>query len=34
MAAFPSRADCVLGDLLARHAAETPDRVYAVFDAT
>lgn len=29
---FPTRADCVLGDILADRAAQTPDRVYAVFD--
>jgi crotonobetaine/carnitine-CoA ligase len=32
MARFPTRADCVLGEILAARAAETPDRVYAVFD--
>ena len=32
MARFPSRSDCVLGDILAAGAAAMPDRVYAVFD--
>ncbi|HEY7968607.1 MAG TPA: AMP-binding protein, partial [Candidatus Limnocylindrales bacterium] len=31
-ARFPTRADCVLGDLLAARAEATPGRVYAVFD--
>jgi carnitine-CoA ligase len=31
-AGFPTRADCVLGDLLAARAEATPDRVFAVFD--
>jgi crotonobetaine/carnitine-CoA ligase len=29
---FPSRADCVLGDLITRQAETMPDRVFAVFD--
>jgi carnitine-CoA ligase len=31
-ARYPTRADCVLGDLLAARAEATPDRVFAVFD--
>ena len=32
MARFPTREDCVLPDLLAAHAAATPDKVFAVFE--
>ena len=32
MTTFPTRADCVLGELLAKRATATPDRVFAVFD--